>query len=178
MNLFESIHFEFTHFISPIYGMVEKGEYKRETYQSPPSEIETQLLKYVAEKNQIVVTFGQYAKTRVNFSPIRNTTGTATKMKGQKPVGILSEQSILFQKKMITRNYTTIEGIKFELHDPLQQVPKLTVRKQQKKKVPKMNSPQPRSSKYLFGIPGVALFPPGSLLISPTHHSLSCQVLA
>ena len=44
-----------------------KGKYKGASNQSLPSHSESQLLKYIAEYNPRVVSFGQYAKTRVEF---------------------------------------------------------------------------------------------------------------
>jgi len=45
------------------------------------------------------------------------------------------------RESLIVRKSTTIEGIKLEAHNHLQQAPKPTVQKQQKKKAPKLNSP-------------------------------------
>ena len=47
--------------------MVTKGKYKGASNQSLSSSSESQLLQYLIEYNPSVVSFGQYAKTRVDL---------------------------------------------------------------------------------------------------------------
>ena len=77
--------------------MIKKRKYEGVNNQSLPSHSESQLLKYIAEYNPSVVSFGQYAKTRDDFFvyPLSN-----TEKKCQKTFGILSEKSNLSHRKI------------------------------------------------------------------------------
>ena len=128
--------------------MVAKGKYKRASNQSfLPSLIESLLLKFLVEYNPSLVSFEQYTKTRVKCFGSSSHHGVPEEQKLRKLSetvwNIIIEIQLISEKKMIERNYTTNRAIKFELPNTLQQVPELIVRRQGKKKAPKMSSPTP-----------------------------------
>ena len=145
--------------------MKKKGKYEGANNQSLPSHSESQLLKYIAEYNPRVLSFGQYAKTKVEFFGSQSIHATPEDQRLRKRVknryDYYRNHPDYLRKELIERNFTTNGGIEFDTTNRgiEFELPKPTVQKQEtKKKAPKMQSPSPGSGEYFGSSP----FPPGS----------------